>query len=288
MQLASFFLGLHEQSFSSLSADPRTELVGGNARFEFGLRQSVQSSVSPLGISLFQGRFKAILVENQTHAWELSRYVHLNPVRAKMVPLPEQYTWSSYRAYRFARNAAAAPAWLDWETVLREHSKELRNSRRAYQRFIESGIEDPPTSPVQLAVGGLFLGRTSWVEQMRKRLADEPGDANVPQRKRLAWRPTETEIVRVVQDHFGADSEDLRQVRRHGNEARVAAVYLIRRLTDAKVTALAKQYGGVSAAAISKLLRRVDLRRQEDAPWNGLLEELERKCRSKPGSSAKS
>jgi hypothetical protein len=56
--------------------------------------------------SPFQGRFKAILVENQSHAWELSRYLHLNPVRAKMVPLPEQYRWSSYSAYRFARDAA--------------------------------------------------------------------------------------------------------------------------------------------------------------------------------------
>jgi len=238
--------------------------------------------------SLFQGRFKAILIENQTHAWELSRYVHLNPVRAKMVPLPERYRWSSYSAYRFARHAAAAPAWLDWETVLREHSKDLRNSRRAYRRFVESGIENPPASPVNLAVNGLFLGRTSWVDQMRKRLADEPEDANVPQRKRLAWRPTQTDIVRVVQDHFGAGSEDLKQVRRHGNDARIAAVYLIRRLTNEKVTKLAEQFGGVSVAAISKLLRRAELRRQEDTPWNGLLEELERKCLSKPRSSTKS
>ena len=140
--------------------------------------------------SLFQGRFKAILVENQTHAWELSRYMHLNPVQAKMVSLPEHYRWSSYSAYRFARNAAAAPAWLDWGTVLREHSKDLGNSRRAYRRFVESGIEDPPPSPAKLAVGGQFLGRTSWVQQMRKRLAEEPEEPNDPQRKRLAWRPT--------------------------------------------------------------------------------------------------
>ena len=213
--------------------------------------------------SLFQGRFKAILVEDQTHAWELSRYLHLNPVRAKMVQLPERYHWSSYSIYRFARKAAGAPPWLDWETVLAEHSKDLRNARRAYQRFVEAGIEDPPRSPEKVAVGGMFLGRVSWVEQMRERLADEPTDINVPQRKGLAWRPTRAEIVRQVKEHFGADcSSDLTRVRRHGNDARVAAIYLIRRLTDEKVTTLAKQFGGVSVAAISKLLSRAELRRE--------------------------
>jgi len=84
-----------------------------------------------------------------------------------------------------------------------------------------------------------------------------------------------------VQDHFRADFSDLTQVRRHGQEARVAAVYLVRRLTDEKVTTLAKQFGGVRVAAISKWLSRAELRREADQSWNGLLEELERKCRKK-------
>ena len=48
---------------------------------------------------LFQGRYKAILVEMDEYAKELSRYLHLNPVRAKMVQTPETYEWSSYRYY---------------------------------------------------------------------------------------------------------------------------------------------------------------------------------------------
>ena len=100
--------------------------------------------------------------------------------------------------------------------MLGEHAKDSRNARRAYQRFVENGIVDPPSSPVEAAVGGVFLGKSSWVEQMRERLADEPDDANVPQRKRLAKRPTEEEIVRLVQDHFGVGLPDLNQARRHG------------------------------------------------------------------------
>ena len=48
---------------------------------------------------LFQGRYKAILIEADEYAKELSRYIHLNPVRAKIVKLPEEYEWSSYSYY---------------------------------------------------------------------------------------------------------------------------------------------------------------------------------------------
>jgi REP element-mobilizing transposase RayT len=48
---------------------------------------------------LFQGRYKAILVDIDEYAKELSRYIHLNPVRAKIVETPEEYDWSSYQFY---------------------------------------------------------------------------------------------------------------------------------------------------------------------------------------------
>ena len=60
---------------------------------------------------------------------------------------------------------------------------------------------------------------------------------------------------------------------------RVGDTSFTQRLTDEKVTNLAKQFGGVSVAAISKLLSRAALRREEDQNWNGRLDELERKCR---------
>ncbi len=64
---------------------------------------------------LYQGRFKAILVEDEKHGWELSRYVHLNPVRAKRVTDPRRYRWSSCRHYFDSRGR---PDWLAWEEVV--------------------------------------------------------------------------------------------------------------------------------------------------------------------------
>jgi len=58
---------------------------------------------------LFQGRYKAILVKADAYAKELSRYIHLNPVKALMVKTPEEYKWSSCRYYNVDRKA---PGWL--------------------------------------------------------------------------------------------------------------------------------------------------------------------------------
>ena len=56
-----------------------------------------------LGGHLFQGRYRTELVEDETYLWVLTRYIHLNPVRAGMVPRPEQWAWSSYPGYAFRR-----------------------------------------------------------------------------------------------------------------------------------------------------------------------------------------
>jgi len=64
---------------------------------------------------LFQGRYKAILVEFDEYALELSRYIHLNPVRAGMVTHPEEYRWSSYRNFI---GQGSGPTWLKLDTIL--------------------------------------------------------------------------------------------------------------------------------------------------------------------------
>jgi len=170
--------------------------------------------------------------------------------------------------------------------VLSEHSKNLGNARRAYRRFVEQAIDVPPTSPLKEAAGGVFLGRTAWVDAMRERLAEEPGDRNVPLRKRLAWHPSPADILRTVRRHYGVRTTVFSEVRRHNNEARVAAIYLVRRLTDQKVTALAEQFGAVSAPAISKVILRAESRRNEDPKWNRLLGKLEKQCTSQPKSKS--
>ncbi len=218
---------------------------------------------------MFQGRFKAVLVEDESHALELTRYIHLNPVRARIVERPEEYGGSSYRDYLGVRTAAA---WLDWQTVLAEVAKE--RARSSYRRFVEAGLSEPPASPLEAVVGGMFLGRSEWVDRWRRRLAEEPIRQGVPAQRQLAWRPTLDEVVAAVSQAFDVDPADVLHSRRHGNQARLAAIYLSRLASDEAAGRIARHFGGVSAAAISKTVARVEHRRGEDPAWDRRLESL--------------
>ena len=241
------------------------------------LTDEIDDGVDGAG-SLFQGRFKAVLVEDESHALELTRYIHLNPVRAMVVERPEAWPWSSYPDYLGMRKS---PAWLDGETVLAEMAKSPSRARSAYRRFVEAGLHEPPSSPFKGAVAGMFLGSQEWVEQWRRRIAAEPVRPGVPAQQKLAWRPGVQDVVAAVSRAFGVEARDLCVSRRHGNEARSAAIYLARRLTDEKVGTIGSQFGGVSPPAISKTVARVEARRATDRALDRCLTRLSKQLQTK-------
>ncbi len=83
---------------------------------------------------LFQGRFKAILVDEDAYLLELSRYVVLNPVRARMVKQPDQWAWSSYRE---SMGSAPASRWLATDALLAQFAtrRHLASKRGRYPSF---------------------------------------------------------------------------------------------------------------------------------------------------------
>ena len=117
---------------------------------------------------LFQGRYKAILVQKEAHLLELSRYVVLNPVRAKMVARPEDWHWSSYAAYV---EDLAFPAWLDTDWLLGQFGRQRRRARLAYQAFVMAGKGLP--SPLLATKHQLILGDDAFVEQYRQSKTSE-------------------------------------------------------------------------------------------------------------------
>jgi len=92
---------------------------------------------------LFQGRYKAILVDIDEYAKELSRYIHLNPVRAKMVDRPEGYAWSSYQFYIGKQKA---PEWLNRDFILSYFGKKVLTAQNEYQKFVTELVQKNMTS----------------------------------------------------------------------------------------------------------------------------------------------
>jgi len=87
---------------------------------------------------LFQGRFKALLVDEDSYLLELIRYIHMNPVRAGMVVHPNAYAWSSHAAYL----GEEALPWLESQFVLAQFSKRIDSARERYADFMDQGIHE--------------------------------------------------------------------------------------------------------------------------------------------------
>lgn len=94
---------------------------------------------------LFQGRYKAILVDKDSYLRELSRYVHLNPVRAKMVVKPEEYPYSSYKSFI----SGSPESIVNVGAILGMFSKSEKQARGRYQAFVESDLGKEPENPLK-------------------------------------------------------------------------------------------------------------------------------------------
>lgn len=87
---------------------------------------------------VFQGRYKALLIDADTYLLELVRYIHCNPVRAGLAQSPEQYQWSSHRAYMGEESVS----WLSTEWILSQFSQHEETAKTLYRNFVLDGIAE--------------------------------------------------------------------------------------------------------------------------------------------------
>jgi len=204
---------------------------------------------------LFQGRFKAHLVEEEGYFLEISRYIHLNPVRANIVAQLDQYRWSSFRGY--VRAVRALP-WVTYTRVLGEFSNNVVSARRAYARFVRSGIGQRLSSPLAGALDGLLVGSDRFVSKMRQCLHDRPADGAIPQLGHLKPRPTLETIIQTVSAHFGHDASLWQPGRRIDDASRAVAAYLARRHFGYPVREVARALGYRSHGGVHNAITRIE------------------------------
>jgi hypothetical protein len=127
---------------------------------------------------VFQGRYKAILVDSDSYLLELARYVVLNPVRPGMVENPGAWPWSSYRAMV---GQAGPSAWLAVGGLLAAFGRRRADAVKAYVRFVRAGIG---VASVWTHLNGqAFLGDDAFVERSLRH-AKCTDDVNLPKAQR--------------------------------------------------------------------------------------------------------
>jgi REP element-mobilizing transposase RayT len=126
---------------------------------------------------LLQGRFKAVLVDKDSYLLELSRYIVLNPVRARLVGTAGEWRWSSYQGVMGKAKAAPQLAVANTLALFSAHDGA---ARRAFARFVAAGVDaDDPGGKV---LNQVFLGNEAFVERMSAKLAAPSQE--VPRRQR--------------------------------------------------------------------------------------------------------
>jgi len=134
---------------------------------------------------LFEGRFKAILVQKDNYLLELCRYVVLNPLRAGMVEKPKAWRWSSYQATAGLRKRSD---YLTTDWILGLFSSKRTLAQRRYRKFVREGLDrGTPWSKVQ---GQVLLGEEGFIEKFKDFLEDKRGVKEIPRPQRYVSRPS--------------------------------------------------------------------------------------------------
>lgn len=144
---------------------------------------------------LFQGRYKAILVEKDSYLLALCRYIVLNPVAAGISPLPEEWPWSSYGP---TAGLAPSPELLTTDWVLAQFGRNRREARQRYCEFVHQGFGQ--VSPWDDLRGGLLLGGEEFVERFQPLLSERRNFEEIPRTQRLAHRPSLERLLADAQD----------------------------------------------------------------------------------------
>ena len=199
---------------------------------------------------LFQGRYKAILVDADEYAKELSRYIHLNPVRAKMVERPEEYDWSSYQDYTGARKPHE---WLNRDFILGNFGNTFSAAEKNYRKFVTSLEGKEYKSPLKIVFASTILGGRGFIEHVKKFFVeDKETNKQIPAAKTLMEKASMEEILTCVDREFpeGRLSRDLKQ-------------YLCHKYTSECLKKIGEQFN-ISESAVSHAVRRASKTIEQD------------------------
>lgn len=134
---------------------------------------------------VFQGRFKAVIVEKESHLLELCRYVVLNPVRAGMVSAPQKWRWSSYCA---TGGKTKKESYLSTDWILCHFGKTKSEARINYRQFVKDGMAEKE-APWEKLKGQVILGSDMFIESVREFLGGKEQITEIPRLQRTAGRP---------------------------------------------------------------------------------------------------
>jgi len=209
---------------------------------------------------LFQGRFKAIVVDKDSYLLELSRYLHLNPVRAKIAERPEDYPYSSYKTYILSQGEALVTR----STILEMLTTKETEARKRYKTFVEASLGEDVESPLKKVYGGMILGGERFIKDVLGKIKEEQLEKEaVSHRKALRAPYGAKEVLQAVCKHYGILRDEVTSA--VGGKVRKICLYLMKKHTIAHTREIGDLLN-MSYAAAAKMYQRFvkELAKDED------------------------
>jgi putative transposase len=128
---------------------------------------------------LFQARYKALLCQSDRYLGELVRYIHLNPVRARIVLRPEEYEYSGHRAYIGIDTSGL----VDAEPVLRHFGANKKRAMEVYTQFVNAALDQESQPEYYIGTEGRILGNNEFQEDVNHRIGQYVGSLHKETRK---------------------------------------------------------------------------------------------------------
>lgn len=214
---------------------------------------------------LFQGRYKAVLVDTDSYLLELVRYIHLNPVRAGLAKSPLGWRWSSHRAYL---DREATP-FLTTDDLLGRFARQRKTAIKRYHAFVAEGMGE--TAPALFEKPASAQGRVLGGEEFVAAALGQAGETAALKEK----PPTTAAIVRAVCEAYGVAEGELAgpSRARRLSEARAVAALVARETGAATLAGMADRFAR-SPSSLSHVLGNLEARAATDQDLAGQIRHL--------------
>lgn len=200
------------------------------------------------------------LIEADEYAKELSRYIHLNPVRAGIVRKPEEYEWTSYRYYNAKRKA---PGWLKRNFILGYFDKKQVQAMKQYHDFVTVLINQEYKDPLTDIANSVILGSKEFVAEIKERFMGALPDRDLPALRSLSTKVSIDQIEETLDSAFRSDEKLARQVK----------LYFCHRYSGRKLREIGSRFN-MGLSGVTQASKRIRLKAQKDKKFGKIVKRI--------------
>ncbi len=207
---------------------------------------------------LFQGRYKAIVVEKDSYLKELCRYVVLNPVRARMVKSPGEWKWSSYKA---TAGLEQPQKWLETDWILGQFGKTAKQAQESYKQFVADGM-GKKESPWEELYSQVYLGKEEFLDRVHE-VGRRHRHLDVPKYQKHVVKKEPAMVLEKIGVVYGEKPDEILKSVRRRREAREVAIYWLKKESGLSLKEIGKRMG-VGFSAVGNQWARIKTKMAKD------------------------